>query len=127
MAITSTEFNRRSGKWLDASQHGPIMIEKQGNPFSVVLSFEDFQQFKLYEDEYLANLLLRAEKKGLLTESEVEEAIAYLKLEPSAENYSSFRETAYVMATMPEVMATIRAKERGEKIEAVPYDRSIWE
>jgi prevent-host-death family protein len=39
--FTARDLSSHSGSILDASQRGPVIITKQGRPFSVLVSYED--------------------------------------------------------------------------------------
>ena len=41
--VTAKEAKNRFGQLIDDAQRGPVMIEKNGRPFAVVQSYEDFQ------------------------------------------------------------------------------------
>ena len=48
--VAAKEAKNRFGQLIDDAQRGPVMIEKNGRPFAVVQSYEDFeetQRFKL--------------------------------------------------------------------------------
>ena len=41
--VTAKDAKNRFGKLIDDAQRGPVTIEKNGRPFAVVQSYEDFQ------------------------------------------------------------------------------------
>lgn len=41
--FTARDLSSHSGSILDASQRGPVIITKQGRPFSVLVSYEDME------------------------------------------------------------------------------------
>ena len=41
--VAAKEAKNRFGKLIDDAQRGPVTIEKNGRPFAVVQSYEDFQ------------------------------------------------------------------------------------
>ena len=41
--VTAKEAKNRFGQLIDDAQRGPVTIEKNGRPFAVVQSYEDFQ------------------------------------------------------------------------------------
>ena len=48
--VAAKEAKNRFGRLIDDAQRGPVTIEKNGRPFAVVQSYEDYQiaqQFKL--------------------------------------------------------------------------------
>ena len=48
--VAAKEAKNRFGRLIDDAQRGPVTIEKNGRPFAVVQSYEDFQiaqQFKM--------------------------------------------------------------------------------
>lgn len=42
-SVTAKEAKNRFGQLIDDAQRGPVTISKNGRPFAVVLSYEDFQ------------------------------------------------------------------------------------
>jgi len=48
--VAAKEAKNRFGRLIDDAQRGPVTIEKNGRPFAVVQSYEDYQiaqQFKM--------------------------------------------------------------------------------
>ncbi len=41
--VAAKDAKNRFGKLIDDAQRGPVMIEKNGRPFAVVQSYEDFK------------------------------------------------------------------------------------
>ena len=66
MHITTTNLKNRLEQYLEASIKEPVIIEKNGRPTSVIISYEAFQQFLTLEDKLWALRALEAEKKGYL-------------------------------------------------------------
>ncbi|MEM8492510.1 MAG: type II toxin-antitoxin system prevent-host-death family antitoxin [Pseudomonadota bacterium] len=42
--VAAKEAKNRFGQLIDDAQRGPVTIEKNGRPFAVVQSYEDFQE-----------------------------------------------------------------------------------
>ncbi len=51
--VAAKEAKNRFGKLMDDAQRGPVTIEKNGRPFAVVQSYEDF---KIAEQSKMENL-----------------------------------------------------------------------
>ncbi|MFW6227794.1 MAG: type II toxin-antitoxin system prevent-host-death family antitoxin [Bacteroidota bacterium] len=75
MNITATELKIRLGKYLDASETGPVIVEKSGRPKSVLISNATYEKFLAYEDAYWATKAEIAEKEGYLSAEESETLI----------------------------------------------------
>ena len=43
-AMTARDAKNRFGQLMDDAQRGPVTIEKNGRPFAVMQSYEDFQE-----------------------------------------------------------------------------------
>lgn len=73
MRATATEMNRHFGAYAHKAIKEPVVVEKAGNPFVVVVSYELFEKL---EDAYWGNLAKEAEKDKSLSP---EESMAFLK------------------------------------------------
>ncbi|RZI45124.1 type II toxin-antitoxin system prevent-host-death family antitoxin [Candidatus Finniella inopinata] len=59
MHISATHLNKKPGAVLDAAMKGPVVIEKAGRSFAVMVSYERYVEL---EDAYWGNLAESAEK-----------------------------------------------------------------
>jgi len=66
------EAKMKFGLMLDLSQRTPIIIQKHGRDFSVMLSIEDFKHFQALEDKAWATEAQKAEQTGFLTAKDSE-------------------------------------------------------
>jgi prevent-host-death family protein len=80
MNISSSELGERTGTYLAKCVKEPIVIERSGEPFAALLSYEDYEQFQLLkeiaEDRYWGELAEEARKEPSLSAEETE---AFLK------------------------------------------------
>ena len=62
MTLTASEAKNRFGRLLDSAQCEPVMIEKNGRPFAVLLSRHDYDRLQ----QELAELRSQAETDVLM-------------------------------------------------------------
>jgi prevent-host-death family protein len=67
MRITATELNKRPGAYMDEAHKEPVIIEKTGRPFIVMLPYE---QYIRLEDAYWGELATEANKEKSLSAKE---------------------------------------------------------
>jgi prevent-host-death family protein len=75
MNVTATEFKNRLGRYLDAAETAPVIIEKSGRIKSVLVSHAMYKRLMVMEDDYWAKRALMAEKSGYLGSEESQEAL----------------------------------------------------
>ena len=63
---TATKAKMHFGRILEKSQREPVLIEKSGHEYSVVISFEDYKRLKTLEDAYWAKLADEAKGDGFV-------------------------------------------------------------
>jgi prevent-host-death family protein len=63
MNITATELNKRPGTYLDEAIKEPVVVEKSGRPFVVMISYQQYQKL---EDAYWGELAADADKEKSL-------------------------------------------------------------
>ena len=68
MNVTATEFKNRLGRYMDAAETDPIIVEKSGRPKSVLISHSMYERFLEIEDSYWAEKAKQAEAEGYLGE-----------------------------------------------------------
>lgn len=61
--VTAKEAKNRFGQLIDDAQRGPVTIEKNGRPFAVVQSYEDFQLSERVKLDSLRAALNEARKQ----------------------------------------------------------------
>lgn len=67
---TATQAKIRFGQMLEKSQHEPVLIEKSGRNYAVILSFEDYQRLAGFENMYWSKMANEAVQEGFLGEDE---------------------------------------------------------
>jgi prevent-host-death family protein len=75
MNVTATEFKNRLGKYLDAAETAPVIIEKSGRAKSVLVSHKMYQRLMALEDDYWARRTIDAEKSGYLGTEKTKETL----------------------------------------------------
>lgn len=70
MMVTATELKNRLGRYLEAAQGEPVVIEKSGRISSVMLSKRRFDELTVLEDRYWDLKAQLAEKEGFITDEE---------------------------------------------------------
>ena len=76
MLITATELKNRLGRYLDAAETSPVIVEKSGRKKSVLISNEMYEKFLAYEDAYWASKAKIAEEEGYLGKETSEALLA---------------------------------------------------
>lgn len=74
--ISATEAKTHLGQHLEAVHAGPVFIEKKDRPVAVLLSMEEYERLRRFEDAYWTARAEEAEKSGWLG---VEESMRLLK------------------------------------------------
>lgn len=87
--FTARELSSHSGSILDASQRGPVLITKQGRPFSVLVSYEGLEAqlsslSELDSSEKLKQAVLfgahsNAMEENAMSDREMEEVLALVE------------------------------------------------
>ena len=75
MNVTTTELKNRLGKYLEAAQLEPVIIEKSGRESSVVLSKRRYDQLVELEDKFWDIKAQEAEKEGFMSEEETRQLL----------------------------------------------------
>ena len=75
MNVTATELKHRLGRYLEAAQVEPVVIEKSGRVTSVVLSKRRYDQLCELEDMFWDLRAQTAEQEGFMSDSEVRELL----------------------------------------------------
>ncbi len=71
MHITATELKNRLGRYLEAAQVEPVIVEKSGRTSSVVLSKRRYDQLCRLEDMLWDMKSRNAEQEGFLSDEEL--------------------------------------------------------
>ena len=61
--MAAKDAKNRFGRLIDDAQRGPVTIEKNGRPFAVVQSYEDFQIAQQFKMEAIRNGITEARKE----------------------------------------------------------------
>jgi prevent-host-death family protein len=69
--VTATEVKNRLGTYLDHAAIEPIVVEKSGRPFVVMLSFDEYERLSALEDAHWGRKAKEAEKSGWASDKEV--------------------------------------------------------
>jgi prevent-host-death family protein len=64
MRVTATELKNRLGRYLDAAAREPVIVEKSGRDFVVMVAYADYERLEALEDAYWGERALAAEKNG---------------------------------------------------------------
>lgn len=76
MRVTATELKNRLGKYLEAAQAEPVIVEKSGRASNVVLSKRRYDQLCELEDKLWDMKAQVAEQEGFMSEDEVDDLVA---------------------------------------------------
>ncbi len=75
MYVTATELKNRLGRYLEAAQVEPVIVEKSGRMSSVVLSKRRYDQLCRLEDVLWDMKARNAESEGFLSDEELRELL----------------------------------------------------
>ncbi|MEI6789867.1 MAG: type II toxin-antitoxin system prevent-host-death family antitoxin [Myxococcaceae bacterium] len=67
---TATQAKIHFGQILEKSQREPILIEKSGRDYAVILSFEHYKRLAHFEDMYWSKMASEAVSEGFIGETE---------------------------------------------------------
>lgn len=79
--VSATEVKNRLGTYLDHAALEPIIVEKSGRPFVVMLSFDEYERLSALEDAYWGKKAKEAEKSGWASDKEVATLVKRLNRE----------------------------------------------
>ena len=74
--VNATELKNRLGRYLDASETSPVIVEKSGRRKSVLISNAMFEKLLAYEDAYWESKAKIAEEEGYLGEEASKELLS---------------------------------------------------
>ena len=74
--VSATDLKNKLGQYLETAMAEPIIVEKNGRPSSVILSYKEFKRLMELEDKWWGSQALKAEEAGYLGEKE---SLALLK------------------------------------------------
>lgn len=66
MTATATEVKNRFGEFLEKARHEPVMVEKNGREYVVLINNDEFERLQAMEDFYWATRAQEAEKSGFI-------------------------------------------------------------
>ena len=69
--VTAAEVKNRLSTYLVHAVIEPIIVEKSGRPFVVMLSFSEYERLKALEDAHWGQKAKEAEKSGWTSDKEV--------------------------------------------------------
>lgn len=67
---TATKAKNHFGQLLEKSQQEPVLIEKSGRSYAVILSFEDYKRLASFEDRHWSKMAGQAIQEGFLGTAE---------------------------------------------------------
>ena len=78
MNATATEVKNRFGEFMEKAQREPVVVEKTGRSYAVLISFEEFERLRALEDAHWAALAKQAEAGGYASPDEVADLLKKL-------------------------------------------------
>ncbi|WP_425362898.1 type II toxin-antitoxin system Phd/YefM family antitoxin [Candidatus Tisiphia endosymbiont of Hybos culiciformis] len=72
-SINAREAQNHFGNLMNSAIKEPVIINKYGKPFSVLMSYEEYEHFNKFEDFYWAIKADESKKNGLLTKEKTNE------------------------------------------------------
>jgi prevent-host-death family protein len=64
VVVTATEAKNRLGRILRQAATEPVTIERSGCPAAVLVSYDEFERYRLIEDAYWGDRAKAAREKG---------------------------------------------------------------
>lgn len=74
--INAKEVQNNFGNLMNSAIKAPVVINKYGKPFSVLMSYEAYEYLSKLEDFYWVLQAEQAKKNGMLTQKETEEFLS---------------------------------------------------
>ncbi len=68
--VNTSEIEEQLGHYLEVAAAEPVVIERVHRPFAVLLSYDEYERLKRFENEYWAEKAFQAEAEGYIGESE---------------------------------------------------------
>ncbi len=63
---TATEVKNHFGEFLEKARHSPVMVEKTGRKYVVMVSHEEYERLQAIEDRQWALAAAEAQKSGYI-------------------------------------------------------------
>jgi prevent-host-death family protein len=63
MRVTATELNKRPGTYMTEALKEPVIVEKTGRPFAVIIPYDQYMKL---EDAYWGELACKADEERSL-------------------------------------------------------------
>lgn len=63
---TATEVKNRFGEYLEKARHQPVIVEKTGRKYAVIVSYEEYERLQAIEDQQWGMAAAEAEKSGFI-------------------------------------------------------------
>jgi len=67
---SATEVKNRFGEFMEKARHEPVMVEKTGRKYVVIMNHEEFERLRALEDQHWAAAAAAAEKSGFIGQEE---------------------------------------------------------
>ena len=67
---SATEVKNRFGEFMEKARHEPVMVEKTGRKYVVMVNHEEFERLQALEDQHWAMAAAEAEKSGFIGQEE---------------------------------------------------------
>jgi len=80
--VNASDIEKTMAHYLDEVLDEPILIEKIHTPFAVLLSYNEYERLKSFEDAYWAEKALKAESDGYIGQ---EESLKFIQVANGAE------------------------------------------
>ena len=64
MSVTATELKNRLSETMERAQQEPVVVEKNGRPYAVIISKKEFDYYQALDDRYWGERALSASESG---------------------------------------------------------------
>lgn len=72
-SINAKEAQNHFGNLMNSAIKEPIIINKYGKPFSVLMSYEEYENFNKFEDFYWVMQAEQVKENGFISKEETDE------------------------------------------------------
>lgn len=75
MTVSATEIKIRFGEYMDKAQREPVMVEKTGRNYAVLMGYEEYQRLMALEDALWAAKADQAKSSGFIAREEADKLL----------------------------------------------------
>ncbi len=62
--LTATQLKNHLGRYMEEAQKEPVIVQKGGRDYAVIISQQEYERFQALEDRYWAEKAQEAQRSG---------------------------------------------------------------